>query len=122
RDLSQQLADEIELRLESMGLKVEPVTRYANDEFGLRLPAETPVSPAASLAAGHLGGRRAAFELLPPRVTPWQQMVARYSSGKFQLAGATAGVLILIALGAFLFQQWEIMRYRSRWNAIKEKV
>jgi hypothetical protein len=122
RDLSQQLADEIELRLESMGLKVEPVTRYASDEFGLRLPAETPVSPAASLAAGHLGGRRAAFELLPPRVTPWQQMVARYSSGKFRMAGATAGVIILIAAGAFLYQQWDLIRYRSRWKAMATKV
>jgi hypothetical protein len=122
RDLSQQLADEIELRLEAMGLEVEQVTHYSSDEFGLQLSGETPISPAASLAAAHLGGRKATFELLPPRVTPWQQMVARYSSGKFRMAGATGGIIILIAAGAFLYQQYELTRYRARWNKMETKV
>jgi hypothetical protein len=105
-----------------MGLKVETVTRYSNDEFGLQLPAETPVTPAVSLAANQLAGRKAAFELLPPRVTPWRQMAARYSSGKFRMAGAAAAVILLIAVGAFLYQQWDLMRYRSRWKAMAVKV
>ncbi len=122
RDLSQQLADELELRLESMGLKLETVTRYSNNEFGLQLPPETIVSPAISLAAGHLAGRKPTFELLPPRVTPWQQMVARHSSGKMRMAGAMAGLIILLGVGAFLYQQWELVRYRSRWNGMAAKV
>jgi hypothetical protein len=122
RDLAQQLADEIELRLEPMGLKVETVSRYASDEFGLQLPPETQVSPAASLAACHLAGRRAPFELLPPRVTPWQQMVTRYSTGKFRMAGAAGSALLLIVAGAFLYQQWDLMRYRSRWKGMETRV
>src|SRR5207253_3966632 len=84
RDLAQQLADEIELRLEPMGLKVELVARYTANEFGVQLPPEAAVSAAFSLAAGHLTGRGVPFELLPPRVTAWQQVAARYSSGKLR--------------------------------------
>src|SRR5262249_3311163 len=82
RDLGQQLADEMELRLDALGLKVELVTRYAVGEFGLQLPQDVIVSPALSLAAAFLAGRGANFEFLPPRVTAWQQMATRYSSGK----------------------------------------
>ena len=46
RDLAQQLADEMELRLEALGLKVEVVTHYAPKQFGLQLPGDAPVSPA----------------------------------------------------------------------------
>jgi hypothetical protein len=52
RDLAQQLADEIELRLEPMRLKVELVTKYAADEFGVHLPPEAAVSAAFSLRNG----------------------------------------------------------------------
>src|SRR5207249_532877 len=62
RDLAQQLADEIELRLESFGLKIEVVSKYTPSQFGLELPPETPVSPATSLAAGYLAGRKGPFE------------------------------------------------------------
>ena len=51
RELAQQLADEMELRFEPMGLKVEMVSAYAPDEFGVQLPPEAPVSAAFSLAA-----------------------------------------------------------------------
>ncbi len=72
RDLAQQLVDEMELRLDAAGLKVESVTRYAANEFGLQLPPDAPVSPAFSLAAGRLAGRRTLFEFLLPKVTPLQ--------------------------------------------------
>ena len=64
--LARQLADEIELRLEPMGLRVELVTRYSTDEFGLQVPPSTVVSPALSLAAGYLAGSKVPFELLTP--------------------------------------------------------
>jgi len=122
RDLAQQMADEIELRLEPMGLKVEVVTHYAAEEFGLQLPAETPVSPVMSLAAGLLAGRRLPFEFLPPRVTRWRQAAARYSSGKLRLAGAAAACLLLLLAGLFLFQQWRLSSLRSQWTAMASKV
>jgi hypothetical protein len=122
RDLGQQLADELELRLEPMGLKVELVARYATDEFGLQLPSDTAVSAPLSLAARQLAGRRPSFELLPPRVTAWQQMATRYSSGKLRMAGAAAAALFVIVAGAFGFQQWRLSSLRSQWLAMSPKV
>jgi hypothetical protein len=122
RDLSQELADELDLRLEAMGLKIEVVTRYGDNEFGLKLPAETPVSPALSLAAEQLAGRKTAIELLPPRISAWQLVAARYSSGKLRTVGAAAAVVVAIVLGAFLIQQWQLTRYRSKWAAMAPKV
>ena len=121
-DLSQQLADEMELRLEPMGLKVELVSHYADNEFSLRCPADAAVSPALSLAAERLAGREALFEFLLPRVTAWQQVTARYSSGKLRTAGAVAAVVFLLVAGLFLIQQWQLMRLQSQWAAIAPRV
>jgi hypothetical protein len=122
RDLSQQLADEMELRLEPMGLKVELVARYAADEFGLHLPPEAAVSPALSLAAAQLAGRKAPFDLLPPRVRPWQQWATRYSSGRFRMAGAAAAALLILVGGGFLIQQWRLSRLQSEWSGMAARV
>ena len=122
RDLAQQLADEIELRLEPMGLKVECVARYTDNEFGLQLPQDTPVSASLSLAAGRLAGRKSPFELLPPRVRPWLQVVARYSSGRWRMAGAAAAAVLLIAAVLLLFQQWQLSRLESKWRGMAAKV
>ena len=122
RDLAQQLSDELELRLEAMGLKVEIVSRYNPNEFGLQLPAETPVSSAVSLAASRLVGRKPPFELLPPRVSAWQQLAARYSSGKLRMAGATAGAIALLVILAFLYQQVRLMSLRKEWAGMAPTV
>jgi hypothetical protein len=121
RDLAQQLADEIELRLEPMGLKVELVTKYAPDEFGVQLPPEAVVSPAFSLAAGQLTGRGVPFELLPPRVTAWQQVTAKYSSGRLRFAGAGAAAVLLILGALFGYQQWQLGQLRSKWVGMSPK-
>jgi len=122
RDLAQQLADELELRLEASGLKIEVVSRYATGELGVQLPAETPVAPALSLAAGRLANRAPAFELLPPRVPPWRVMMNRYSSGKLAFAGGTAGAVALLVAALFLYQQWRLADLRSQWLAIAASV
>jgi hypothetical protein len=121
RDLAQQLADEIELRLEAMGLKVELVAKYAPDEFGVQLPPEVVVSPAFSLAAGHLTGRGVPFELLPPRVTAWQQVTTKYSSGRLRFAGAGVAAVLLVLGALFGYQQWQLVRYRSQWAGMAAK-
>ncbi len=58
-ELAQQLADEMELRFEPMGLKVEVVSAYAPDEFGVTLPPDASLSPAFSLAARLFDGAEA---------------------------------------------------------------
>jgi len=122
RDLAQQLADEMELRFESMGLKVEVLTRYAANEFGVQLPVDTAVSPALSLAAARLVGRCSPFEFLPPRVTAWQQVAARYSSGRLRTVGAAAAVVLLLVGGLFGLQQWQLVRLRAQWGQMAPKV
>lgn len=122
RDLAQQLADEIELRLESMDLQMELVTHYPAGEFEVQLPAGSPVSANFSLAAGCLTERSSTLEFLPPRVTAWQQFAARYSSGKLQQAGIAAAALFILVGGAFLFHQWQYWRLQSQWSGMKNRV
>jgi hypothetical protein len=122
RDLGQQLADEMELRFEPMGLKVELVARYIPGEFTLQIPADAVVSPALSLAARRLAGPKTPFEFLPPRITPWQQVAARYSSGKLRAVSAAAAAILFIIAAVFLFQQWQLMRSDAQWIAIAPKV
>jgi hypothetical protein len=122
RDLAQQLADELDLRFEPAGLKVEIISRYAADEFGLHFPPEAPVSPAFSLAAGLLAGRPKTFEFLPPRITALQQFATRYSSGRLRMAGAAAAAALLLLAGLFGWQQWQLSRLRAEWRGMSPKV
>jgi hypothetical protein len=122
RDLGQQLADEIDLRFEAMGLKVEYVARYAPGETGLQLPADAPVSAALSLAATWLAERESAFDFLPPKVTRFQQITAKYGSSKLRTAGAIAALLLLLVGSAFGFQQIQLVLLGSEWNGMQKQV
>jgi hypothetical protein len=122
RDLAQQLADEIELRLEAMDLQVELVMTYAARDFAVQVPADVAVSPAVSLAVGYLAGRANPLEFLPPRVTALQQFAARYSSGRMQKAGLAAALVVLAAAGAFGVQQWQISKLERQWASMKKTV
>lgn len=122
RDLAQPLADEMELRFEPMGLKIEVVSAYAPNEFGVALPPDTPVSPAFSLAARQLLGEAPAFEFLPPRPTAWEQLVTRYASGRWRSVGAAAAAVVALVGGFFLFQEIQLIVLRSQWSAMSTKV
>jgi hypothetical protein len=122
RDLAQQLADEMELRFEPMGLKVETVSAYPPDAFGATLPPDTSLSSAFSLAANALLQQAPAFEFLPPKPTLVEQFVAKYSSGRLRTTGAIAAGVAAIVLGLFLFQQIQLWRLRSQWARIQDKV
>jgi len=122
RELAQQLADEMELKFEPMGLKVEAVSAYAPNEFGVTLPPETSLSAAFSLAARGLTEQKPAFEFLPPKPTIIEQFITKYSSGRLRTTGAVAASVAAIVLGLFLFQQIQLWRLRSQWSHIKVKV
>ncbi|MDE3066138.1 MAG: hypothetical protein KGJ60_01160 [Verrucomicrobiota bacterium] len=121
-DLARQLADEMELRFEPASLGVEVVSTYAANEFGAQLPPEAPVSAAFSLVARRLMEQPPAFEFLPPKPTPLEQLVARCSSGKLQSAGAAAAAVLVIAGGIFLFQQWQLSRLQSQWTRMSARA
>lgn len=121
-DLARQLADEMELGFEPMGLDVEVVKAYAPGEFGVEIPPDAPVTAAFSLAGRYLAEQPRVFELLPPKPTALEQFVARYSSGKLRGAGAAAVAILVIVGGIFLYQQILLMHFRAQWNGMSQKV
>jgi len=122
REMAQQLADEMELRFEPMGLKVETVFNYGPDTFGAALPANVSPSAAFSLAANELTGRAPAFEFLPPKPTLVEQLVNKYSSGRLRTTGAIAAAAVTIVLGLFLYQQVQLYQLKNQWGQISKKV
>jgi hypothetical protein len=107
RDRAQQLADELDLRLESLGLQAEIVP---------------VVSPAHVVAESHLTGAGVAFEFLPPKVAPWQQAFRQYSSGRYRTASAVAAAVLVLVGSAFSVQQLQLWRLRFKWNQMSTKV
>jgi hypothetical protein len=122
RDLAQQLADEMELRFEPMGLTVEVVSACKPDEFGVQLPPEAPVSAAFSLAGRLLVEQPPAFDFLPPKPTVLEQFAAKYSSGRLRTTGAIAAGVLVIVGGLFFVQQIQLWRLHSQWSAMEVKV
>jgi hypothetical protein len=122
RELAQPLADEMELRFEPMGLRVDVISAYAAGEFGVQLPVEAPLSAAFSLAARRLAELPEPFEFLLPKPTLLQQFSTKYASGKLKTISAVAGGVLVIFLGLFLYQQIELLIWNSRWDKIKSKV
>ena len=122
RELAQPLADELELRFEPAGLKVEYVSAYAANEFGLTLPVETPVSPAFSLAARFLAESKPPFEFLPPKPNFLERLATKYSSGRLRTTGAAAAGIAALVIGLFLVQQIQLWHYRSQWSRLAAKV
>ena len=86
------------------------------------MPADAPVSAALNLAASYLAEHDSVFDFLPPKVTRWQQMTARYGSSKLRTAGAVAALLFLLVGGAFGVQQVQLMLLGAEWNGMAAKV
>jgi len=122
REQAQQLADELQRRLGTLNLSVDVVTRYEPKALGVTTPADAPVSAAFSLAAEKLAGRAALFDFLPPKVSQYQQLMARYGTGKLRKVGLIASGIVALIAGAFLIQQVLLWRLQSRWADIKTQV
>jgi len=122
RDFAQQLADELELRLEQLALKVEVVKGYPAGEFGVEIPSDAAVSPAFSFAAHFLAGHETLLEFLPPKIPAWKQFTAKYGSGKARKAIAATVVVVAIIGGLFLYQEVQLLRWQSKWDQMKVEV
>ena len=88
RELAQQLADEMELRFEPMGLQVEVVSAYAPGEFGVQLPPDARCRRRSASRRGGWRNSRRRLNFLPPKPTFIEQFVTKYSSGRLRTAGA----------------------------------
>jgi hypothetical protein len=114
--------DDLASRARLMGLDVAWVRTCQTDGTGIQAPKDTPVSPALSLAARLLQDQSSGLEYLPPKISAFQHLAARYSSGKLVWTGAAAGLAALLVVGAFLLQQWQLSSWDNRWTAIQPAV
>jgi len=121
-ELAQRFAQDIAPRAQALGLQLEPVKSYAADEFRSKPPPETPVSAALSIAARHLTGVASGFEFLPPKVSPFQQLTARFSSRKIAWIGSAAAAVVVLVGGAILIQHWQLARLNSQWARMEKQV
>jgi hypothetical protein len=121
-DLSEELAEQLQTRLRGAGFEVRQIKRYGADDYAVKVPGDAPVTPALSLALRLLTGQSAIFELMPPRVTAWQQVRARYSSSKLIYAGGAAGAVLLAVLLAFAVQQAQLWYWGSQWSGMRVEV
>jgi hypothetical protein len=121
-DAAEALADQLRSRLAALDVHIEHVRDYAVGEFGVRIPAGATVSPAFSLAVRQLSGQASSLQLLPPKVSAWSQFTARHSSRKLVWVGAAAAALVALAALVFGIQEWQLMRWQSRWAAISTRV
>lgn len=120
--MAEQLEANLRSSLQALGLNIDRVAHYGTSDFGLAVPADARVSPAFSLAASRLAGKASDFEFLPPKTSQWRQLTSRYSSKKLVYAGAAFGAVALLVALAFLIQQWQLSRLRSRWETLSPKV
>jgi hypothetical protein len=121
--LSDQVAAAIRSKAEAMGLTVVRVDRtVAGRPASPKLTPGLPADAALAVGIRQVGGREAGFEFLPPHVSAWQQFMSRYSSGRLMHAGIAAGVVALLVIGAFGFQQARLMALGSEWNSISKDV
>jgi hypothetical protein len=118
-------ADEIAAEAEDgaadWGARLERVRDHAAQEFGVNVPSATAVSAALALAVRRLAGEEG-MEFLPPKISRWQQLTERYSSGKLFYVGAGAGAVAAIVLLAFLVQQIMLWHWQSKWTRMEQRV
>lgn len=119
---ARQFVDQLTPRAKALGMTVEVVERYAENEFARKLPQHVEVSPAFSLAARYVANEPALFEFLPPRVSRWQQATTRLSARKLGWIGGAAAATAVLIGGAFLFQQWQLSRLGTRWTRLAPEV
>jgi len=117
-----ELVEVLEPRLKSQGLALEHVRVHAQNAFPVKLPINTPVSPAVALAMRQISGIKTSLEFLPPKITAWQRFSSRYSSPKLVTMGTSAGALAAAVLLGFFVQQVMLWYWGHRWNGMKEQV
>ena len=113
---------ELRARAEALGLRAQLVKEFAPLEFGVTLPSGTQASAALALVVRHLTGKVSGFEFLPPHVSQWQQFTEQYSSKKLVYATALVSSVALVVAALFGWQQWQLSRLETQWNAMATRV
>jgi hypothetical protein len=120
-DLARQFMTDISPRLQSMGLKLESMDRASAAEFTTLLPAQIALSPALAVAANYARGVLAGPEMLPPKVSPFQQFVAtRIASKRFGWVAVGAGCVILLVGGVFGYQEVQLETWQHKQEQVSQ--
>ena len=97
-------------------------------ESGLTIDTTPPTAPSAAeemvgqLAERFLRGVSDGLEFLPPRPSRWSRLMARYNSKRLATAGFAAGVLLILTLLAFGWQEFRRWSLRSEWEGMTAQV
>jgi hypothetical protein len=118
----QPLADEIAAIAGRMGLPVEMRPIAQVDGVGALSSLPEGAAPALVMALRSLEGNPTGFEFLPPKVSPWMELAARFSSRRVFWSSTTAGATVLLVLLAFFAQYVRLSVLESRWRAIEPRV
>ncbi|MGZ5546270.1 MAG: hypothetical protein ACXWIU_16515, partial [Limisphaerales bacterium] len=121
-ELAQRLARDIAPLLQNMRMIADAPRSYPSDAFRSQYPPGTAIAPELSAAARFLTGAGAAFEMLPPKVSSWQQLTTRVSSKKLGWVGVAAAVILLILGSTIGFQQWKLSKLQKQWSAMASRV
>ncbi len=121
-EASTELFEELQGPAGSWNLRLERVREYAEGAMPLGVPSGTAISPALSLAVLHLAGAGTGFEFLPPRITAWERLTARYSSGRLLWSGIAAGAVAGLVALAFGIQQIRLNHWQKEFDRIAPQV
>jgi hypothetical protein len=121
-DDAEELAEVLQPKLQEQGLAVEHVRVHRQNDFPVRLPLNTPVSPALALAVRRLSGAKTTLEFLPPKISAWARFSSKYSSPKLVTVSASAGAVAAAVMLAFLVQQVQLWYWGHHWNRMKDQV
>ncbi len=113
---------EVESAAREMHLAVEQGRVISIQGLPIRASRDDWAVMPLCLAAWRMAGKAATFEFLAPRLSPWRQAAARFSSRKILYVGVGAAAVALLVGGAFLVQQWRLSSLESRWRTLKPRV
>lgn len=77
---------------------------------------------AERLASHWLEGGSGIPEFLPPQPSRWSVWRSRYNSKRLASAGVAAGAAVVLAIGAFGWQEYRLWKLRSEWGAMQVQV
>jgi hypothetical protein len=121
---------------ELTGPLIKAMSSVARDTGLLMGEGSVPQTDGITVKGSGLGAARAAlclgtrilagepprFEFLPPKLSPWAQVTSRFSSAKIVYTGAAAGLIVLLVIGAFGYQQWQLSSLDAKYKAIHSRV
>jgi hypothetical protein len=119
--LADDLAGQLRTRVQTLGLKVEQVRECTPGAFTVNVPSGTAMTPALALAVRLLTGQ-VGMNFLPPKVSQWKVLAAKYSTGKLVWAGAAAGAVVTAVLLAFAVQEVMLRYWSLRVTRIKPQA